>query len=96
MTCWYAAAVAAASEHAWPSFVPPYPPMETETSPPLARMLLMTDWTAVSEETAAVPPQVGEQPPPSGARMKASWKALSPVASMMAPAFGGSLSSGIR
>src|SRR5690349_5217867 len=70
--------------------------METETSPPLARMVLMTDCTAVSEETAAVPPQVGEQPPPLGARTKASWKALRPVSSMMAAGSGGSLSSGMR
>lgn len=70
--------------------------METETSPPLARIVLITDWTAVSEETGEVPPQVGEQPPPLGARTKASWKALRPVASMMAPASGGLLSVGIR
>ena len=71
ITCWYAAAVAAALPQTSPSLVPPYPPTETETSPPLARMLLIRLATAVSDETGAVPPQVGVHPPP--ARMKASW-----------------------
>jgi hypothetical protein len=55
----------------------------------------MTAPTAVSEETGAVPSQVGVQPPPLGARMKASSKAFCPVASMTAPRSGGVLSSGM-
>ena len=43
-----------------------------------------------------MPPQVGEQPPPLGARMNASWNAFWPVASITAPASGGLLSNGIR
>ena len=70
--------------------------METETSPPAARILLIVAATAVSEETGVVPPQVGVQPPPLGARMKASWKALRPVAFITSTGFGGLLSSGIR
>src|SRR5882757_465151 len=70
--------------------------METETSPPLARIAAITFATAVSEDTAAVPSHVGVQPPPLGARMNASWNAFSPVASMIAPASGGVLSSGMR
>ncbi|GAA1969735.1 hypothetical protein GCM10009838_30550 [Catenulispora subtropica] len=50
----------------------------------------------LSELIGLVPPHVGEQPPPSGARMKASWKAFWPVASMTAETSGGELSSGIR
>ncbi len=56
----------------------------------------MTDATAVSDDTGDVPSQVGLHPPPLGARMKASWNALRPVASMMALASGGLLSCGIR
>src|SRR3954451_3334454 len=70
--------------------------METETSPPLALIAEITPATAVSDDTALVPPQVGLQPPPVGARMKASWNALRPVASMMAVGRGGLLSSGLR
>ncbi len=95
-TCWYAAAVASGVPQLWPSLVPPYPPMEAETSPPLARIADIAPATAVSEPTGLVPPQVGVQPPPFGARTKASWNALRPVASITAPASGGSLSSGMR
>jgi hypothetical protein len=58
-------------------------------------MLVMTAATAVSEETAPLPSQVGVQPPPPGARMKASWKAFWPVAAMTVPMSGGLLSSGM-
>src|SRR6266540_3323288 len=95
-TCWYAAAVAAGVPQVCPSLVPPYPPMDTDTSPPLARIRPITAATAVSAETAAVPSQVGEQPPPLGARMKASWNAFCPLAFMTVTGSGGSLSSGIR
>src|SRR5579859_3660607 len=70
--------------------------METETSPPAARIAEIVEATLVSLETGAVPPQVGVQPPPLGARMKASWKALRPVAAITSVGFGGLLSSGIR
>ena len=50
----------------------------------------------MSDETAAVPSHVGEQPPPLGARMKASWNAFWPVAFMTATGSGGLLSNGIR
>src|SRR3954471_3747403 len=70
--------------------------METETSPPLALIAEITLATAVSEETARVPSQVGLQPPPLGARMKASWNAFCPVAFMTVIGSGGSLSNGIR
>ena len=40
--------------------------------------------------------QVAEQPPPLGARMKASWNAFCPVAFMTATGSGGLLSNGIR
>src|SRR5262245_45188787 len=65
------------------------------TSPPCARTALMTLATAVSEETAAVPSQVGVQPPPLGARMKANSKAFWPVAAMTVVRLGGLLSSGM-
>ena len=50
----------------------------------------------VSDETAWVPSQVGEQPPPLGARMKASWNAFWPVAFITSTGLGGLLSNGIR
>src|SRR5690349_20398729 len=54
-----------------------------------------TDAACVSEETSWVPSQVGRQPPPFGARMKASWKVFCPVALITGPRSGGSLSNGI-
>src|SRR5882762_4443226 len=67
--------------------------METETSPPLARIVLTSAPAAVSEEIGEVPPQDGVQLPES--RMKASWNAFWPVASMTAATSGGLLSSGM-
>src|SRR3569833_4421311 len=94
-TCWYAAAVEAGSPQVWPSLVPPYPPAETVTSPPFARMPSITDLACVSEETGCVPSQVGLHPPPFGARMKASWNDFCPVALMTGPRSGGLLSNGM-
>src|SRR4051812_24482223 len=59
-------------------------------------MLLIIVAASVSDETARVPSQVGEQPPPFGARMKASWNAFWPVAFMTSTGLGGLLSNGIR
>jgi hypothetical protein len=95
-TCWYAAAVASGEPQVWPSFVPPYPPIETLTSPPLARIRLIIAAASVSPETARVPSQVGLHPPPFGARMNASWNAFCPVAFMTSTGSGGLLSNGIR
>ena len=95
MTCWYAAAVAEAVPHVWPSFVPPNPPIEMDTSPPAPRILLMMLATVVSEDTGAVPSHVGLQPPPLGARMNASSKDFCPVAAMTVGRSGGLFSSGI-
>src|SRR5438105_4594075 len=96
ITFWYAPAVAFGSPQVWPSLVPAYPPVETETSPPAARIDLMTAATFVSDETGPVPSQVGVQPPLVGARMNANWNAFWPVADITAFTSGGSLSSGIR
>ncbi|GAA0647459.1 hypothetical protein GCM10010174_83470 [Kutzneria viridogrisea] len=43
-----------------------------------------------------MPSQVGEQPPPLGARMNASWNAFWPVAAMTTVGSGGLLLCGIR
>ncbi len=64
--------------------------METETSPPAARMAEIIGPTVVSVDTGLVPSQVGVQPPLFGARMKASWNALMPVAAITAVGSGGS------
>ena len=74
-TPWYAEAVASGLAQVWPSFVPPNPPMDTLTSPPLDRMRSMTFAASVSSTTDRLPSQVAVQPPAVGARMKASWKA---------------------
>src|SRR4051812_23693366 len=70
--------------------------MLTLTSPPLARIRLIRVAASESDETARVPSQVGEQPPPLGARMNASWNAFRPVAFMTSTGSGGLLSKGIR
>src|SRR5262245_26325035 len=69
--------------------------METETSPPAERLPLTIPETVVSEETAAVPSHVGVQPPPLGARMKASMNAFWPVLDIVVGRGGGRLSGGI-
>ena len=53
------------------------------TSPPLARIVLISPATWVSEETGSDPSQDGVQPPP--ARMKAISNAFVPVADMTWP-----------
>src|SRR5439155_3210798 len=58
-------------------------------------MLLIRVCAWVSPLTARVPSHVAEQPPPLGARMKASWKVFCPVACMTARTSGGLLSKGI-
>src|SRR6266487_2707841 len=68
----FAAAVASGEPQVWPSFVPPYPPIDTLTSPPLPRIRPITLAASVSDETGRVPSQVGLHPPPLGARMNAS------------------------
>src|SRR3954467_12399996 len=70
--------------------------MLTLTSPPLARIRLIRVAASESDETARVPSQGGEQPPPSGARMNASWNAFWPVAFITSTGSGGLLSNGIR
>src|SRR6185436_3208102 len=70
--------------------------METLTSPPAARIRLMRAAASVSLDTARVPSQVGEQPPPLGARMNANWNAFWPVAFITVTGSGGLLSKGIR
>src|SRR5207245_1271353 len=72
ITAWYALAVDCGSPHTWPSLVPPYPPKETDTSPPALRTALMTELAVVSELMSWVPSQAAEQPPPD--RMNASSK----------------------
>ncbi|GGQ88955.1 hypothetical protein [Kitasatospora griseola] len=70
-------------------------PPRPETSQPLLRMVWMTAGMVVSEVIGEVPPQAGVQLLP-WARTNASWKAFCPVASIIAAASGGLLSSGIR
>src|SRR5438105_5363587 len=70
--------------------------METLTSPPAPRMLLIIAVAVVSDETLVVPSHVGVHPPPFGARMNASWNAFCPVAFMTATGSGGLLSNGMR
>jgi hypothetical protein len=59
-------------------------------------MLPIIEEAVVSDDTAWVPSQVGVQPPPFGARMKASWNAFWPVAFITSTGLGGLLSNGIR
>src|SRR5579859_3199066 len=95
ITCWYAAAVDCGSPQVWPSLVPPYPPAETDTSPPAPRTVLMSEATAPSEPNGVVPSHVGLHPPPLGARMNASSNAFCPVAAITWLRSGGLLSRGM-
>src|SRR5690348_2784002 len=86
MTCWYAAASEAASAQFGPSLVPDQPPNDTMTSPPAARMPLITP-SSTSPCSGRRPSQAGVQPPPDS--MNAMVNHFTPVAAMTAGASGG-------